>query len=179
MRILIAAIFLAAGAMSGPALAVDTPVAPAQSGDAGASAATAARRLLAVTNVAAVTARMFEQQITYIMGLMQERQPDLPDRVFVVLEEEFGAVGPKVVDEIVSYTAALYAERFTAGEMNAIADFYETEIGRKAMRELPALMAAGTEKGKEIGQRLGREAGARAAARIKAEGLEGGAGAGK
>lgn len=148
---------------SGVAAAADAP---------DAATIAAARRLLDVTAVAEQAETLMDRQIAYVMGVMQQRNPDTPGRVFDILEEEFAAIGPTAVAEIVDYTVTLYAERLTAEEMNALADFYETELGRKALSVLPELMSDGAARGQEIGQRLGQQAAAKALARIRAEGLD-------
>jgi len=148
---------------SGVAVAADGP---------DAATIAAARRMLDVTDVAEQARTLMDRQIAYVMGVMQQRNPNTPGRVFDILEEEFAAIGPTAVSEIVDYTVTLYAERLTAEEMNGLADFYETELGRKALSVLPTLMSDGASKGQEIGQRLGQQAAAKAMARIRAEGLD-------
>jgi len=162
IRTWIAAALLAFG-LSGPAAGQSTLNDPA--------VAAAAHRLVVATDVAGQAEQMMAQQIAYIMGSVQQANPDTPGRVFDILEEEFDAIGPRAVDEIVAHTSMLYAERFTIEEMQAIATFFETDIGQKARRELAALSNDGAGKGREIGQRLGREAANNAMARIRSEGL--------
>ncbi len=43
--------------------------------------------------------------------------------------------------------AAMYMESFSAEEMDALADFNKTELGQKAIRLMPDLMARGAQLG--------------------------------
>lgn len=48
--------------------------------------------------------------------------------------------------------AAMYAETFTAEEMNVLAEFYRTPVGRKSIKAMPDLMAIGSRYGQQRAQ---------------------------
>lgn len=132
----------------------------------------AAVRLLEVTELAAKTRDLYRQQMAQIVGRLQRQRPDLPGRAFDILDEEFDAIAPEVTAEMMATAKAMYAERFTAEEMHAIADFYATDVGKKALREMRSLAVERAAKGQEIGRRLGRVAVQRAIERINAAGID-------
>lgn len=132
----------------------------------------AARRLITVTGMAENTRDRYRQQVAQIVGQMQQRQPELPGRAFDILEEEFEAITPTLVSEMVDIAVGMYAARFTEDEMRRIADFYASDLGRKALTELKALAVSNVTEGRALGQRLGQAAAARAVERIKAEGID-------
>ena len=145
--------------------------APAMADDEAAAIA-AADRMVAATGAEKQARELLEQQIAYLMGRIQQANPNTPGRVFDILEEEYAAIGPDVVEEMVDYTARLYRERFTIDEMLAISAFFETDVGQKARRVMPALRTDGVRRGQEIGARLGQVAAERAMSRIRAEGID-------
>ena len=155
------------------ALVVALP-AGAQAGSAPEASArqAAALRLVEATRLAETTRALYRQQIAQIMGQLQSQRPEAPGRAFDILEDELEAIAPSVVEETNGVTIEMYRERFTTEELNAIAAFYESPIGQKALNEMRAIAASRATKGQEIGQRLGAAAVARAMERIRSEGLQ-------
>jgi hypothetical protein len=86
-----------------------------------------------------------------------------------VLNTEFanGFNGPEIRDRLI----ALYAKYFTREEVRGLIAFYESDLGRKAVSNLPSLMR----EGGEIGQRWAQDSlptiMQTLQARLKAEGL--------
>lgn len=132
----------------------------------------AAERLFVVMRMAEKTRALYSQQMAEIMGRIQQQRPDMSGRAFDIIEDEFDAITPDLVAEMMVEARGMYAERFTAAEMDAIADFYATAVGQKALNEMQALSLERAAKGREIGARLGQVAVERAIERIKAEGID-------
>lgn len=159
--------------LAGMALAMCLAVpATAQTAQIDPDADAAARRLLSVTRMAENTEKLFSQHVAQIMGQLQQNQPDMPGRAFDILEEEFDAIAPTLVTEMLDIAVRMYADRFTAEEMRGIAEFYESDLGQKALTELRALSVSQAAQGRELGARLGRLAAERAVRRIEEEGLD-------
>lgn len=132
----------------------------------------AALRVVEVTRLAESTRALYQQQVARVMGELQSQRPEAPGRAFDILEDELEAITTAVVEETSTVTVEMYQERFTTDELNAIAVFYESPVGQKALNEMRAIAASGATKGQEIGQRLGAVAAAKAMERIKSEGLK-------
>jgi hypothetical protein len=64
----------------------------------------------------------------------------------IVIGEALRSTGPEMMEA----TAALYAERFTAAELEAINAFYQTDAGRKTITLLPELMQQGAMMGQQL-----------------------------
>ena len=57
---------------------------------------------------------------------------------------------PKLIDELLTESAQLYARYYTADELNQIAAFYRTPVGAKLLATMPQVM----NEGMMLGQRL-------------------------
>lgn len=141
-----------------------------------ASADTAARQAAAENladsiGLAEASRTTHRDGVAELLGRIQQQSPNVPGKAFDILEQEYDAVEDDVVTAMVAATVALYVESFTAAEMDAIAAFYRTPAGMKALREMPALSREGAAAGQAIGERLGAVAAQRAMSRIRAEGL--------
>jgi hypothetical protein len=96
----------------------------------------------------------------------------MPGRAFDILDEEFEAIMPKVVNAMLDATIELYKRRFSTLELNEISSFYESSLGQKALTQMRSIASIGIDQGKLIGQRYGKEAANKAIRRIREEGLE-------
>jgi hypothetical protein len=96
----------------------------------------------------------------------------MPGRAFDIIEEELERIPAVASSELHKFTVAMYVERFTVEEMNRIAKFYRSDVGKKTRRELVDIGATGVESGRKISLRLGGLAVERAVKRIQEEGLE-------
>ena len=116
------------------------------------------RRLLALTKASELAQMIANQQFEQ---LKQTLPPDVPPRVLAIFKEELDAV---------NYTELMlpiYDKHLTDEEVNDLATFYETPLGRKLIEIMPVIYQEGTAAGAQRGQL----AADRAIERIKAEGL--------
>ena len=166
-----------------PALAQPTP--PVQP-TADAATMAAAERLIAQMNVTATRDRVFvqlspmfaqavlgqlgsEPKTKAMIDTINAKAPENHDRMVTILSQEFMIAIKRQYPAYLKRVAAQYAAAFTADELNAIAGFYATGPGAKALRLLPELQAKMSADGRELGSVAGREAGARAFERITQE----------
>lgn len=120
------------------ALALSSPVAAAQQSDT----ERAAERLVAIVLTPETVDRMIERMVDMLI----ENQPRLRpyrDVLRAFYERHLGH------EPMSRFMVEVYADNFSAGEMDEIRAFYETPTGRKAMRMMPRLF--------QIGARWGRE----------------------
>tara|TARA_R110000868_G_scaffold108842_3_gene296808 strand:+ start:34267 stop:34749 length:483 start_codon:yes stop_codon:yes gene_type:complete len=54
--------------------------------------------------------------------------------------------------DVLDAMAETYAERFTLTELEALLEFYQTDLGQKVLRETPAIMEIMGARGEELGQ---------------------------
>jgi len=57
-------------------------------------------------------------------------------------------------DAMIDDFAVIYAQRFTAEELEAVTDFYQSPTGQKFIEAMPALMQAGAQIGMKYSQKV-------------------------
>ncbi len=126
----------------------------------GASAAQAgeAERKVALDLVRLVTPResyeaMIKQMINQMIPAMKAQGSQFPPNV----EEKMRKAITEAIsyDEVIDWTADVYANRFSVGELRELIGFYKTPLGRKLAKLMPDISGeAGRKMGTIIPQRL-------------------------
>lgn len=117
----------------------------------------AARQLLVATNTEAQFTTIIPLMFRQMRQSMPAQAPQQETAVNQVIEE----IQKQFIDrrgEILDQIARLYADKFTADEMNTLADFYRSPIGQKFIGAMPDLAADAMKLGTTWGQQIGREA---------------------
>jgi hypothetical protein len=103
----------------------------------------------------AAVEKVLDMQLAQNPGMRAQRE--------VILDWLREVVGSQ---EMMDRFAALYVERFTEAELRELIAFYRTPTGKRAVRELPALMEQGMLIGQELGQKHQAELERRLAAHV-------------
>jgi uncharacterized protein len=131
----------------------------------------AARDLLDATNTDAqfttIIPLMFKQMRESLPAQGPQQQAEV-GKVFDEIEKQFLARRSEIVDQI----AVLYASKFSADEMKALADFYRSPVGQKFIAAVPELAADAMRMGNVWGQKIGREAEEKIREEFKKRGLK-------
>jgi hypothetical protein len=85
--------------------------------------------------------QMFEASVP---GATQDQLDDVVGVMTDILMSTYG--------DVLDAMAETYAERFTATELQALLEFYQTDLGQKVLRETPAIMEVMGARGEELGQ---------------------------
>jgi hypothetical protein len=99
-----------------------------------------------VTSRSSYTA-MIDQTVAQMDAQLEQSGANLPPDARKTVREAVLEVMP--YEEILAWSADIYARKFTAEEIADLRRFYETPTGRKMARLLPEL---GGEVGKKLGQ---------------------------
>ena len=114
-------------------------------------------KLMVITGSADLATQM-ATQITdaFLNSFKESTQNVVPPRAIEIIRELFSTEftrafgGPEIRDQQI----ALYAKYFTHADVKGLIAFYETDLGRKAVANMPSLMR----EGGEIGQRWAQDA---------------------
>ena len=85
-----------------------------------------------------MTSQMYETMDQQIMAQMRKDGVTLPP--------DYNARMKRVMDSVMSYdemmqwSAEIYAKRFTLEEINGLRDFYHSPLGQKMVRQMPEIM---------------------------------------
>ena len=147
----------------------------ALSGPSFADELTAAKRadiekLLEMTGAAAMGKQMGVAALGQMAQVIRKMRPDIPQHVIDTLPDEVGAVFDANIDSFKEQVISIYSKYFTASEIKGMIAFYATDLGKKTISVMPALMAESMATGQQWGQSLGPQIDARIKARCKKEG---------
>jgi hypothetical protein len=149
-----------------PSFAQQTPQPPSQAAQAAVdpAALAAAHRLMTAAHMDAAVNAMVQAMIPQMIeaiGRAQGLTQNQTTLVSGVVREEMIADTPHLIDMM----AQLYAMRLSAGDLNAAADFYQTDAGKHFVAAQPQLASEGA----AIGRAWGLQLGPRIVARIQAQ----------
>lgn len=180
---------LALAGAAAPALAQTTPATPPPAAPATApdpARQAAAERLLRQMGMEATLDHTFAEltpffakavigelagnpQSKAMIDAIDSASPDNHDLMIAILSQEFTLAIKRQYPAFIKRAAIEYAAAFTTEELQAIANFYATGPGAKALKLLPELQTKIGAQGRELGRIAGAEAGKRAFARIRQE----------
>ncbi|WDP90682.1 MAG: DUF2059 domain-containing protein [Desulfobacter sp.] len=106
---------------------------------------------------------------------LKRAKPDLDPRAFEIVEQEIKQVIAEMFensDALTEMMYPIYGQRFSEDELKKLIAFYETPLGKKLLRELPAITKEGMQAGQQLGQSLGPKIQKRIQDRFKSEGIE-------
>lgn len=92
------------------------------------------------------TCVQIEEIVTSMRRMELEKNPALAPYRQVFLQFMTKHIG---YEAIKADLAAIHAETFTAEEMNVLAEFYRTPVGRNSIKAMPELMARGSRYGRQ------------------------------
>jgi len=129
-------------------------------------------RLLEITGALDIGKQMSVAVNTQMAQALKASRPDLPPRLFVVMEEEINGVIDDNLANFAALVAPVYDKHYTHDEIKGLIEFYETELGKKTIQVLPALVQESIQLGQQWGQGLGPEIQRRVVERFKIEGID-------
>lgn len=92
--------------------------------------------------------------------ILKAARPDIPNRALTVIETELISLLSEKIPEpggLLEMTIPIYGKHFTHAEIRELLAFYETPIGKKAVRVLPEALSEGMITGQQWGKKLGPE----------------------
>ncbi len=114
------------------------------------------RRLMELTTTSQLASQITQQMMESFKAAFTK----VPDATWSELKKEL------TPEDLLAKIAAVYDRHFTHDDIKALITFYETPLGRKLLKELPAV----TQESLEVGQTWGRTMGQRMMERLDAKG---------
>ncbi len=131
------------------------------------------QRLMDLTGAARISHQISSILSQQLLDSLSKTHPNIPERAVAiskeVMEEELSKAfdGP---NGLMAEMVPLYAKHFTHDEIRGLIAFYQSDIGKRAIAELPSLM----QESAAVGQRWATDIGPRIQAtlqeRLKSEG---------
>jgi hypothetical protein len=164
-------------------LAIGQPVAAQTLGQAAAAARKAStvdpalradiEKLMTITGQSQLGVQMANQISDAFLNGFKQTQNVVPPRVIEIVREVIGAEFTRGFDaqDFKDKQIALYAKYFTQTDVKGLIAFYETDLGRKTIANMPGLMREGGEIGQQWAQGAMPQILKVLESRLKAEGL--------
>jgi hypothetical protein len=152
-------------------LALTTAVAALAQQAADPARLAAARDLFRAMGSEAQMRVAIETMTSGLANIVKQQKPGASreiDDVFKSLRDKFMARTAEVTEMV----APLWAERFTVEEMQEIARFFESGVGKKLVTVQPELMQKAMQLGMQWGQRIGQEVEEEARRELKKRGID-------
>lgn len=118
----------------------------------------AARKLLEATHANANFTQVFEIIIKQLMPIMSKANPDKQSLVQSMFDKYFTPIVKKHAGEFIEQAAGVYAQNFTAEEMQQITAFYLSPAGQKFIQKSPVMMQQMLQSTQELRQQVIKEA---------------------
>jgi hypothetical protein len=128
--------------------------------------------LLEITGATAIGKQMASHAITNLTQTIKKARPDISPKVLDMLPEEIMAVFDANAESFKDTIIPIYHRHFTADDVKGMIRFYSTDLGKKTIRVMPALIGESLTAGQQWGQSLGPVLIERVKARLKREGVE-------
>ena len=131
----------------------------------------AIEKLLEVTGALERGKQFSSVMVAQLTETLRATHANIPQKALDILPEVVNGV---VADNIGTFKEAIihiYDEHLTLEDVEGLNRFYSTDLGRKIVRTLPALMQESIVAGQKWGQALGPEIARRIQARFQKEGI--------
>ncbi|WP_415890112.1 DUF2059 domain-containing protein [Neptuniibacter sp. SY11_33] len=120
-------------------------------------------------------ALLSKAMVSQMLPAIRHTQPNLEARAYPIIADEIQQI---VLDKFLNDSTiaelmyAAYAPRFNKQELEAIIKFYDSNAGKKLIKETPAIMQASMVAGQDIGRTLLPLINERIKARLQLEGIK-------
>lgn len=143
-----------------------TPVA-APAADPAADKAADIREIMALGEIDDLTRSYGRNMSEQIYQILKTSRPEIPPEAMTIIREEVNGQLAADREMLLEKIAAVFDRSFTAEEVRELKAFYRTELGKKSLALMPAIMQENMEIGKNWGREVGPALKARMEARFK------------
>ncbi|MHA1540117.1 MAG: DUF2059 domain-containing protein [Alphaproteobacteria bacterium] len=125
------------------------------------------QKLLKITdaeNMALQTAHSFAAMM---INSMRTNNPDFQEKDAQIIIEVITTLYKEKIHELVNMLIPIYTKHFSHAEIKELTAFYDTSIGKKSLKVMPALMQDSMLAGQKFGMSIQEELVARIQAKMK------------
>jgi hypothetical protein len=143
-----------------------------QTDDIDPKALEAARALIVATKATANLELMIDAMVPSMIEILKRDKADIPEDVIAKFIPEFRAEMRKGLPQITELYARVYARHFTLQELQDVAKFYESPLGKKLIAETPLILKETLPIAQQWGEKVGQQAAINAIAKLRAQGVK-------
>jgi len=132
-------------------------------------------KLIKISGTMGAVEKFATTTLTQYLDMMRRYRPEIPPRLVEILEDEMKALVTEQVSEsnaFMAYFVPIYDKYFTLSEIDGLISFYESDLGKKAVRVMPQVTEECMLAGEKWGESLGPIIEERIMRRLDEEGIE-------
>jgi hypothetical protein len=133
---------------------------------------TAALELMEATNAKTTMLAMIDTMAPLVLNQIRAQRPNVSTAALQQFQAAFREEMMDDMDDLIKATARLYEEHFTESELRTVTEFYRSDVGKKYIGAMPALLKESVPLGAAWGKEAGARAAQRAAERLRANGVD-------
>jgi hypothetical protein len=100
------------------------------------------------------TQESYKVAITQMFGMLKQQQKNVPDEVWVELQNEFNETS---LTDLVEMLTPVYEKHLTQADLQKVIDFYQSAVGKKFASKTPDIMQESMQVGQQWGMRIGQK----------------------
>lgn len=132
----------------------------------------AARALIVATKATTNMELMVDAMVPSMVEVLKRDKADIPEDVIAKFVPEFRAEMQKALPQLTELYARIYAQHFTLQELQDVAKFYDSPLGRKLIAETPLILKEVLPIAQQWGEKVGQQAAINAIAKLRAQGVK-------
>lgn len=132
----------------------------------------AARALIVATKASANMELMVDAMVPSMVEVLKRDKADIPEDVIAKFVPEFRAEMTKALPQLTEIYARIYAQHFTLQELQDVAKFYDSPLGKKLVTETPLILKETLPIAQQWGEKIGQQAAINAIAKLRAQGVK-------
>lgn len=129
-----------------------------------------AKTLVTVAGANSISEQVTQNLVVEMTRSLKQTNPQLPDTAGGIVQASVEEAAAARLDELNGQIARLYSTSFTLEELEALAAWYQSGIGKKALQVLPIIAQQSIELGKKWGGSVAQDAAKETVERLEAEG---------
>jgi len=122
-----------------------------------ASKAADIKKLMQVSGAAEISMLFCNQMVDYVINDTRSLQPDIPEELFVILQEELMQLVHREMwtpGGLMDRMVPIWDKYLSHQEIRELIKFYETPLGKKLVTEMPAMHREGRLTGEKWGEEI-------------------------
>lgn len=142
---------------------------PASAQEISAAKKTEIDKLLQLTHALQLGQQMSSAIVKQITNQLHVTRPDIPQKALDVIPEEVDSIIAENMPAFKKIVIGIYARHFTLKDLKGLNRFYSSDLGRKVVGQMPAVLQESVLAGQQWGRSLAPEIQRRLRARFKQE----------
>lgn len=126
-------------------------------------------KLLKVTGTLELSQRLSTVMVAQLTSVLRAAHPNIPQKALDALPEVVNGVIAEHMGAFKESVVQIYDEHLTLEELKGLNQFYATDLGRRVLKVLPAIVQESMVAGQKWGQSLGPEIAQRLRERFQKE----------